>query len=501
MSTGIEEKLWKMADKLRNNMEASEYKHVILGLLFLKYISDRFLVRYNDLVSSGDDPEDRDQYIVENIFYVPEDARWEKIQAEARTPQIGKTIDDALRLIEKENDSLKNVLDKRYASKDLSSSILGGVIDLVSTTTLYSKSDTDILGRVYEYFLGRFALYEGKGGGEFYTPSCIVKVLVNILEPYKGRVYDPCCGSGGMFVQSSKFIIEHAQSIDNISVYGQESNPTTWRLCKMNLAIRGIEADLGALSADSFHEDLHSGDKFDFILANPPFNISDWDGDKLKSDVRWKFGIPPVGNANYAWLQHIYHHLSSNGVAGVVLANGSLSSNTSNEGIIRKAMLKADCIDAIVALPTQLFYSTQIPVCLWILNKDKVTNKSYRSRKGEVLFIDARSMGEMATRSLKELTSDDISKISDTYHNWRNKDGAYVDIKGFCKSATMSDIKEHDYTLTPGRYAGTADVEDNIDFDAEMQRLSTVLADSFIDSARLEKKISKHLGDIVNGKK
>jgi len=496
MSLGIEEKLWKMADALRNNMESSEYKHIVLGLLFLKYISDRFSVRYAELLSGCEDTEDRDQYIVENVFYVPIQARWDKIQAEAKTPQIGKTIDDALRLIEKENVSLRNVLDKRYAKSDLSSNILGGLIDLVSDTTLYSKSDTDILGRVYEYFLGRFASKEGKLGGEFYTPACVVKTLVNILEPYEGRVYDPCCGSGGMFVQSGKFVLEHAQSIDNISVYGEESNPTTWRLCKMNLAIRGIEANLGERFGDSFHDDLHAQDKFDFILANPPFNVSDWGGDKLTDDIRWKFGTPPEGNANYAWLQHIYHHLSANGVAGVVLANGSLSSNTSNEGVIRRAMLEADCVDAIVALPTQLFYSTQIPVCLWILNKNKSDYKNYRSRKNEMLFIDARNMGTMVSRSLKELTPLDITKVSDTYHNWRNKLGKYEDIKGFCKTAKLEEIMEHDYTLTPGRYTGTAEVEDNIDFDKEMKALSQTLKNSMNEGELLNKEIIKCLKEL-----
>ena len=501
MAVGIEERLWKMADKLRSNMEASEYKHILLGLLFLKYISDRFESLRIEIIAHDGNPEDRDEYIAENVFFVPEEARWKNIQNKAKDPQIGKTIDDALRDIEKENDSLKGVLDKRYARAELSPQILGGVIDLVSNTTLYSKSDTDILGRVYEYFLGKFALTEGKGGGEFYTPACIVKTLVNMLEPYEGRVYDPCCGSGGMFVQSSKFITEHAQSIDNISVYGQESNPTTWRLCKINLAIRGIEGNIGLGAADTLHEDIHPRDKFDYILANPPFNISDWDGDKLTSDSRWRFGTPPVGNANYAWLQHVYHHLSANGTAGVVLANGSLSSNTSNESTIRRAMLEGDCIDAIVALPTQLFYSTQIPVCLWIMNKNKSTHHQFRERTNEVLFIDARNMGEMVSRSLKELTNEDILKIADTYHQWRNADGTYQDIQGFCKSSSLEEIKSHDYTLTPGRYVGTVEVEDTINFEEEITRLNDSLVENFRESALLQVQIEKHLRELLNGKK
>ena len=499
MALNIEEKLWAMADNLRNNIESSEYKHVVLGLLFLKYISDRFSVRYEELLSEGEDTEDKDQYIAENVFYVPIEARWQLIQSNAKTPQIGRTIDDALRLIEKENPSLKNVLDKRYAKEDLSSNVLGGLIDIISDTTLYTKSDTDILGRVYEYFLGKFASKEGKLGGEFYTPACIVKILVNMLEPYKGRVYDPCCGSGGMFVQSGKFVEEHTGRIDDISVYGQESNPTTWRLCKMNLAIRGIEANLGKHFADTLIDDLHRDIKFDFILANPPFNVSDWGGDKLSGDVRFKFGNPPDGNANYAWLQHIYNHLSNAGIAGVVLANGSLSAG-GQEGAIRKTMLENDCVDCIVALPSQLFYTTQIPACLWIMRKDKTAYNGFKQRKGEVLFIDARNMGSMITRSVRELDKDDIINISDIYHNWRNTDGKYEDVAGFCKSAKLEDIKSHDYTLTPGRYVGTVEVEDTIDFEDEIARLNDALVENFRESALLQVQIEKHLRELLNGK-
>ena len=496
MDQKIEQKLWEMADKLRNNIDPSEYKHVILGLLFLKYVSDRFLDLYNTL--DEDEREEKDYYTAENLFFVPEQARWNVIQQNAKNAKIGVIIDEALRLIEDENPSLKGVLDKRYAKPDLSLTALGGIVDLVSNTTLYSEQDKDILGRVYEYFLGQFASKEGKGGGEFYTPACVVKTLVHMLEPFAGRVYDPCCGSGGMFVQSGHFIEEHAGRLDDISVYGQESNPTTWRLCKMNLAIRRIEANLGGKHADSFHNDLHRSEKFEFIMANPPFNISDWDGDKIKNDARWQFGTPPEGNANYAWLQHIYSHLSANGTAGVVLANGSLSSNTSNEGAIRTNMLEADCVDAIVALPTQLFYTTQIPVSLWILSKNKKSTEKFRSREKELLFIDARSLGTMKTRSLKELLDEDITMIAETYHRWRNINGNYEDIAGFCKSASLDDIRGHGYTLTPGLYVGTEDSDDGIDYPAELERLSESLKASFAESARLQAEIEKHLKSLNN---
>ena len=503
---GFEEKLWQMADKMRNNMDPGEYKHVVLGLLFLKYISDKFEARYNELIEEGAGfEEDRDEYTAENIFWVPKEARWSNFQNNAKNPEIGKIIDDALISIEKENPKLKGVLDKRYAKPDLDKTRLGEIIDIFSDIKLIAEKESedgeqitkeDILGRVYEYFLSKFADAEGKGGGEFYTPSSVVKTLVEMIEPYKGRVYDPACGSGGMFVQSEKFILEHQGRINDISVYGQESNPTTWRLCRMNLAIRGIDGNLGAHHGDSFHNDLHKTLKADFVLANPPFNISDWGGERLDGDIRWKYGTPPVGNANYAWLQHMAHHLSPNGVAGVVLANGSLSSNTSNEGVIRKNMLEDDLVDAVVALPGQLFYSTAIPVCLWILNRNK-ENPEHRSRKGEALFIDARKLGVMVSRKNKELTDEDIQKIADTYHSWRNKEGDYQDEAGFCKSATLEEIKGHDYILTPGRYVGIEEEEDDgIPFEEKMSELAEKLAEQFSRSKELEEEIKKNLGGL-----
>lgn len=443
-------------------MDSGEYKHVVLGLLFLKYISDKFETKYNELLEEGDGfEEDRDEYEAENIFWVPKEARWGFIKDNAKDTKIGQYIDDAMIEIEKENPDLKGVLDKRYARPEIDKRRLGELIDLISTIKLHDKSEKDLLGRVYEYFLGKFASAEGKGGGEFYTPTSVVKTLVEMIEPYKGRIYDPCCGSGGMFVQSEKFVEEHHGKISDLSIYGQELNSTTWKLCKMNLAIRGLDGNLGEHHADTFHEDLHKTLKSDYILANPPFNISDWGGDQLTDDVRWKYGTPPAGNANYAWLQHMVYHLAPNGVAGIVLANGSLSSNTSNEGEIRKNLLEADLVDAIVALPDKLFYSTGIPVSLWILNRNKKSNPKFRSRENEILFIDARNSGVLIDRRHRELTEDDIEKIADAYHRWRNIDGDYDDIKGFCKSANLDDVKEHDYVLTPGRYVGIGDIEDD----------------------------------------
>lgn len=410
---------------------------------------------------------------------------------------IGQYIDDAMILIEKENTSLKGVLDKRYARPEIDKRRLGELIDLISTIKLHQNGEKDLLGRVYEYFLGQFASVEGKGGGEFYTPTSVVKTLVDMIEPYQGRVYDPCCGSGGMFVQSEKFVEDHQGRVENLSIYGQEMNSTTWKLCKMNLAIRGLDANLGPHHDDTFHHDLHKTLKADFILANPPFNISDWGGNQLTDDVRWKFGIPPAGNANYAWLQHMVYHLAPNGVAGIVLANGSLSTNTSNEGEIRKNLLEEDMVDAIVALPDKLFYSTGIPVSLWILNRNKKDNPKYRSREHEVLFIDARQLGEMIDRRHRELTEEDISKISETYHEWRNIDGQYEDIKGFCKSAKIEDIREHEYVLTPGRYVGIEDIEDDgIPFDEKMESMTAELAELFAKSRKLEDEIRKNLGGI-----
>ena len=495
---GFEETLWKAADKLRGSMDASEYKHVVLGLIFLKYISDKFETKFNALVEEGAGfEEDRDEYEAENIFWVPKEARWSFIKDNAKDSKIGQYIDDAMILIEKENPSLKGVLDKRYARPEIDKRRLGELIDLISTIKLHQNGEKDLLGRVYEYFLGQFASVEGKGGGEFYTPTSIVKTLVDMIEPYQGRVYDPCCGSGGMFVQSEKFVEDHQGKIENLSIYGQEMNSTTWKLCKMNLAIRGLDANLGPHHDDTFHHDLHKTLKADFILANPPFNISDWGGNQLTDDVRWKFGIPPAGNANYAWLQHMVYHLAPNGSAGIVLANGSLSTNTSNEGEIRKNLLEGDMVDAIVALPDRLFYSTGIPVSLWILNRNKKDNPKFRSREHEVLFIDARQLGEMIDRRHRELTEENVSKISETYHEWRNVGGEYEDIKGFCKSVKIADIREHEYVLTPGRYVGIEDVEDDgIPFDEKMENMTAELAELFAKSKHLEEEIRKNLGGI-----
>ena len=495
---GFEETLWKAADKLRGSMDASEYKHVVLGLIFLKYISDKFETKFNALVEEGAGfEEDRDEYEAENIFWVPKEARWSFIKDNAKDSKIGQYIDDAMILIEKENPSLKGVLDKRYARPEIDKRRIGELIDLISTIKLHQNGEKDLLGRVYEYFLGQFASVEGKGGGEFYTPTSVVKTLVDMIEPYQGRVYDPCCGSGGMFIQSEKFVEDHQGKIENLSIYGQEMNSTTWKLCKMNLAIRGLDANLGPHHDDTFHHDLHKTLKADYILANPPFNISDWGGNQLTDDVRWKFGIPPAGNANYAWLQHMVYHLAPNGSAGIVLANGSLSTNTSNEGEIRKNLLEEDMVDAIVALPDKLFYSTGIPVSLWILNRNKKDNPKYRSREHEVLFIDARQLGEMIDRRHRELTEEDISKISETYHEWRNIDGEYEDIKGFSKSAKIEDIREHEYVLTPGRYVGIEDIEDDgIPFDEKMESMTAELAELFAKSRHLEDEIRKNLGGI-----
>ena len=495
---GFEEKLWKAADKLRGSMDASEYKYVVLGLIFLKYISDKFETKYNDLIAEGEGfEEDRDEYLAENIFWVPKEARWSFIMDSAKDPKIGQYIDDAMILIEKENTSLKGVLDKRYARPELDKRRLGELIDLISTIKLHNNGEKDLLGRVYEYFLGQFASVEGKGGGEFYTPTSIVKTLVEMIEPYSGRVYDPCCGSGGMFVQSEKFVEDHQGKVEQLSIYGQELNSTTWKLCKMNLAIRGLDANIGPHHADTFHNDLHKTLKADFILANPPFNISDWGGESLTDDVRWKYGTPPSGNANYAWLQHMIFHLGPDGAAGIVLANGSLSSNTSNEGEIRKNLLEKDLVDAIVALPDKLFYSTGIPVSLWILNRNKKNNQSYRSRHHEVLFIDARQLGEMIDRRHRELKEEDVQKISETYHQWRNLDGKYEDIKGFCKSANIDEIRGHEYVLTPGRYVGIEDIlDDGIPFDEKMENMTSELAELFAKSRHLEDEIRKNLGGI-----
>lgn len=495
---GFEEKLWKAADKLRGSMESSEYKHVVLGLLFLKYVSDKFETKYNELVEEGDGfEEDRDEYSAENIFWVPKNSRWGYIRDNAKLSEIGQIIDDAMIEIEKENTTLRGVLDKRYARPEIDKRRLGELIDIISTIKLHDKEEKDLLGRVYEYFLGQFASAEGKNGGEFYTPTSIVKTLVEMIEPYKGRIYDPACGSGGMFIQSEKFVEEHKGKISDLSIYGQELNSTTWKLCKMNLAIRGLDGNIGGSHADTFHNDLHKTLKADYILANPPFNIKDWGGASLTDDIRWKFGVPPEGNANFAWLSHIVHHLSPNGVAGVVLANGALSSNTSNEGVIRTNLIANKLVDAIVSLPGNLFYSTTIPVCLWILNRNKLNNPNHRSREDEILFIDARNLGEMVDRTHRELSNDDIKKIADTYHNWRNIDGDYEDIKGFCKSASIEEVKNNEYILTPGRYVGIEDVEDDgVTFEEKMSALVKELEELFEESRNLEDDIKKNLGGI-----
>ncbi len=496
---GFEEKLWAMADKLRGSMDASEYKHVVLGLLFLKYVSDSFEEMYAELEKEQwADPEDKDEYLAENIFWVPKEARWTYIKENAKKPEIGQIIDEAMIAIEKENESLRGVLPKNYARPDLDKTRLGETIDMFSFRVGDKESRAkDTLGRVYEYFLGKFAAAEGKSGGEFYTPMSVVKLLVEMIEPYRGRVYDPCCGSGGMFVQSEKFVEEHQGKLGDIAIYGQESNPTTWKLAKMNLAIRGIDANLGEHHADTFHNDLHKRLKADYILANPPFNISDWGGERLQDDVRWKYGVPPNGNANYAWIQHMVSKLAPTGTAGFVLANGSMSTNTTAEFEIRKKLIEEDLVECIVTLPGQLFYSTQIPVCLWFVTKNKAKNGK-RERDGEILFIDARNLGYMSTRTLKELANQDISKVSDTYHAWRGtNDGKYENIAGFCKAAAIEEIREHDYILTPGRYVGLEEVEDDGEpFDEKMERLTSELAEQFKESKKLEAQIREALGGI-----
>jgi len=497
---GFEATLWKAADKLRNNMDAAEYKHVVLGLIFLKYISDAFEERRAQLlaeVDQGADPEHPDEYRAENIFWVPREARWEHLQGQAKQPSIGKLIDDAMVAIERDNPSLKGVLPKEYARPGLDKQRLGELIDLIGTIGLGDRENRskDILGRVYEYFLSEFASAEGKKGGQFYTPRSVVKLLVEMLAPYRGRVYDPCCGSGGMFIQSEKFVEAHGGKLGDISIFGQESNPTTWKLAKMNLAIRGIDANLGAENADSFHRDQHKDLKADYILANPPFNDSDWGGDRLREDVRWKYGVPPSGNANFAWVQHFLHHLAPTGTAGFVLANGSMSSNQSGEGEIRRAIIEADLVDCMVALPGQLFYSTQIPVCLWFLARDKKNNR-LRDRHGETLFIDARRLGRMIDRTHRELTDEDISRVVGTYHAWRGDRGArkYEDVPGFCKTARLEELSSHGFVLTPGRYVGAENVQDDDEpFAVRFQRLASILEAQFEEGARLEAAIRDNL--------
>lgn len=487
---GFEEKIWQAADKLRGNVDPSEYKNVVLGLIFLKYISDKFEERYLELVEEGDGfEEDKDEYLGENIFWVPANARWKVIAEASTTPQVGMVIDDAMRAIENENPKLKGILPKNFARQELDQRKLGGVVDLFTNISMAEKGDSrDILGRTYEYCLAKFAANEGKNAGEFYTPSCIVRTLVEVLKPYKGRVYDPCCGSGGMFVQSAKFIERHAGNINDISVYGQEFNTTTWKMATMNLAIRGIDANLGGYAADTFFDDRHKNERFDFIMANPPFNISDWGGEQLTEDPRWDFGIPPKGNANFAWIQHMIHHLSSKGKIGLVLANGALSSQQSGEGDIRKAIIEADLVEGIVAMPSQLFYNVTIPVSLWFLNKKK-------SQPGKTLFIDARNMGTMVSRKLREFTEDDIQEIADAFNKFEQ--GNFELQLGFSAIASLDEIAKQDYILTPGRYVGVEEQkEDDEPFDEKIRRLTTNLEDLFNESSKLQGQIRQKLAEL-----
>ncbi len=499
---GFEAQLWAVANKLHGNMEPSDYKHVVLGLIFLKYISDAFESKRADLLADElADPEDPEEYLAENVFWVPKAARWSHLQARAKLPTIGKDIDDAMLAIEGRNASLKGVLPKDYARPALNKVMLGELIDLVSGIGMAEVADRsrDILGRVYEYFLGGFAGAEGKRGGEFYTPRSVVRLLVEMLEPYKGRVYDPCCGSGGMFVQSERFVEEHGGRIGDIAIYGQESNYTTWRLAKMNLAVRGIDADIRWNNEGSFHKDELPDLKANFILANPPFNFSDWGGGRLREDARWTFGVPPVGNANYAWLQHIHHHLAPNGTAGVVLANGSMSTVTSGEGEIRRALIEADAVDCMIALPGQLFYSTQIPACLWFLTRNKNPGGGFRDRRGEVLFIDARKIGHMVDRTRKEFSDEDIARVADTYHAWRGASdvAAYLDEPGFSKFATLAEIREQDHVLTPGRYVGAApSEEDDVPFEERFAELRETLTRQFDESEELSARIRQKLKQV-----
>ena len=543
---GFEATLYQAADKLRNNLDAAEYKHVVLGLIFLKYISDTFEERYDLLLTESANPqselyvqdetirvqlaEDRDEYLAENILYVPQEARWSYLQANAKRPEIGTLIDNAMIAIEEENPSLNGVLPKNYARPMLDKRRLGELVDLIGTIGLGEEENRskDILGRVYEYFLSQFASAEGKKGGQFYTPRCVVQVLVEMLAPYKGRVYDPCCGSGGMFVQSEAFVEAHGGGRDDISIFGQESNPTTWQLAQMNLAIRGIDANLGAEHADSFHRELHPDLKVDYILANPPFNSSDWGGERLREDKRWVYGTPPAGNANFAWVQHFIYHLAPNGIAGFVLANGSMSSNTSSEGEIRANIIESDLVDCMVAMPGQLFYSTQIPVCLWFIARNRhgsgmgVTtvdrpttrvaptrnepnvgaglvpahNLKFRDRRGEILFIDARKLGVMIDRVHRELTDAEITRIANTYHAWRGDEGSgeYVDIPGFCKSTTLEEVCEHGNVLTPGRYVGAeAQVDDDEPFEEKIARLTERLANQMAEARQQDEAIAESL--------
>ncbi len=491
----FEAQLFKAADKLRKNIDAAEYKNVALGLIFLKYISESFAELYDKLAADEfSDPEDRDEYVAENIFFVPEKARWKNIQEKAKLPTIGQELDDAMESIEKENPDLRNVLPKVFGKPNLDKTSLGQLIDLISNTELKATSENskDLFGRVYEYFLGEFANAEGKKGGQFYTPKSIVKLMVEMIEPYKGRVYDPACGSGGMFVMSEKFVQEHQGNIKDITIYGQESNQTTWKLSKMNLAIRNINSKFVTWNTEgSFLKDAHPDLKADFVIANPPFNQSDWGRDILQDDARWKYGVPPAGNANFGWMQHMLYHLAPNGVMATVLANGSLSSNASGEGDIRKKLIENGLVECIVALPKQLFYNTGIPACIWFLRRERL------ARKNEVLFIDASEMGFLKDRVHREFTDDDMDKISETYHNWRKHPEQYEDIKGFCKSAQRDEVEKHGFVLTPGRYVGITDaIDDGVPFEEKMQKLTSTLKEQFAKEEVMNAEIKKQLAKI-----
>jgi type I restriction enzyme M protein len=519
---GLEASLWEAADRLRSNMDAAEYKHVVLGLIFLKYVSDVFARRQEQLAALVQDPdsdyfmpteaarqailESRDEYTAEGVFWVPEGHRWEDLRKAAKQADIGARIDAAMDAIEKDNPSLKGVLPKNYARRELTPATLGGLIDTFSREDLTAAEHEgrDVLGRVFEYMVSQFASAEGKLGGEFYTPRSVVKLMVDMLEPFNGRVYDPACGSGGMFVQASRFVQAHGGVGNDISVFGQEQNPTTWRLAKMNLALRGIEANLGPQWGDTFANDLHPDLRADFVIANPPFNISQWGGESLRDDPRWAYGVPPVGNANYAWIQHMLHHLAPTGTMATVLANGSLSSKTSGEGEIRKALVEADLVECIVAMPSQLFYTTGIPVCLWFLTKDKTDRKvkseyTQRNRQSEVLFIDARNLGHMATRTVRELTDADIARIADTYHAWRGEPDhkPYEDVPGFSVSVTLDTIREHDFVLTPGRYVGSEEAEDDGEpLDEKIARLTAEIREGFAVRAELQSAVLAALSSL-----
>jgi type I restriction enzyme M protein len=513
----LEQKLWEAADKMRGNLEAAEYKHVVLGLVFVKYVSDAFEQHHRWLEAATADEtntdyyvpnpakrddivEARDEYTAENVFWVPVKARWSYLQDRAKQPEIGTLIDGAMDLIERENPSLKGVLPKTYARAEIDKRLLGELVDLIGTIgfTDVDHGADDVLGRVYEYFLGRFAAAEGRNAGEFYTPRSVVRVLVEMLEPYEGRVFDPCCGSGGMFVQSAEFVAAHGGKRDALSIYGQEFVATTWRLAKMNLALRGIDANLGDRADDAFHRDLFADLRADFILANPPFNKDDWFSDALRDDPRWVYGLPPTGNANYAWVQHFLYHLAPNGTAGFVLANGSLSAKTSGEGEIRRKLVEADQVDCIVAMPEKLFFNTGIPVSLWFVAKNRA-NHRHRDRRGSVLFIDARKLGRMDTRTVRVLDDPDVARIAGTYHAWRDScDGDYEDVAGFCKAATVEEIALHDFVLTPGRYVGAADVEgDGEPIDEKLARLRAALYAEFEEADHLEKLIRRRLEGVI----